>query len=174
MAESFHIQGSIEFLSSQSPRWTCDRFPWNHITSTTLQPLQRASKHKLRHASQLPSTLFPSSIYIAIPQLTMSTTPPCRICTRMQIRKPLWAQSGPSFLCLLCSHPFCSRHCSRLPSLAADICEINHETYYKRKWNKYPGKVFRSLEHRRMVLGEHAAVDEGTRMDDEFWMDLLK
>jgi len=25
-----------------------------------------------------------------------------------------------------------------------------------------------------MVLGEHAVVDERTRMDDEFWIDLLK
>jgi len=57
-------------------------------------------------------------------------------------------QVGGVALCLLCDRLYCERHKGKEDG----VCEINHMTYYRAHYS--PKRFFRTLEHRREVLGD--------------------
>lgn len=62
--------------------------------------------------------------------------------------------------CRLCKRAYCLPHKSTTEK-SADVCEINHTTYYL-KHNKVMNgwKIFRDLEQRREELGEKGVEEE--------------
>jgi hypothetical protein len=73
--------------------------------------------------------------------------PDCHICERMAETKSI-TQEGDAALCLLCDRLYCEKYKGK----EEGVCEINHLTYYRKHYG--PRRIFRSLEHRREVLGE--------------------
>jgi len=77
----------------------------------------------------------------------------CYVCIQMIEHKPQWAQDGPSKLCLLCDNLFCAKHKGK----DEGVCEINHETYYRRLDHRElhaPVEVFPTLEKWRERFGD--------------------
>lgn len=70
----------------------------------------------------------------------------CHICTSMAETK-VHDQVGDCAVCLLCDRPYCERHKGE----EMDVCEINHNTYYRRHYK--PGRIFPSMDNRRKALG---------------------
>lgn len=91
----------------------------------------------------------------------------CRVCGQMQERRA-WKQTGLSWICLLCSHPYCEAHKGK----EEGVCEINHTTYYQR--HDYPN-IYPSLQARERKLGkakmdlkeDGATLENGTLEENE-------
>ena len=71
----------------------------------------------------------------------------CHICVRMNRRKPAWKQITPSKMCILCVREYCSMHAAPGNEVRGhDVCEINHETYYRKHRHRWIEGVFATLE----------------------------
>lgn len=77
----------------------------------------------------------------------------CYVCIQVAQRQPQLPQYGPSKLCLLCDNLFCAKHKGK----DEGVCEINHETYYRRLDHRElhaPVEIFPTLEKLRERFGD--------------------
>lgn len=75
----------------------------------------------------------------------------CDICKRMLSRqRTVKYFKDPERVCILCNKIYCDGHKSKIYQ-ENDICEINHETYYRKHYQK-ENNIFSSLEHRTRIL----------------------
>jgi hypothetical protein len=72
----------------------------------------------------------------------------------MRLRKPDLKDNLPTLLCLLCNRPFCVDHKGEKDG----VCEINHETYYRKHpaAQKYLHRTYEDYErdYEEMMIDE--------------------
>lgn len=125
--------------------------------------------HWLSHASSCLSsgrvTLVYSLAHANTHQVyTFDSIGPCHIHDKMRSRKPDLKDKLPNQLCLLYDRPFCIDH----KGIENGICEINHETYYRR----HPAlqeNIYRTYEdwkkdHEQMVIDEASGIERQARV----------
>jgi len=73
----------------------------------------------------------------------------CNVCKKMLSRQrtPKYFKT-PERICILCNKTYCDAYKS---ALEENVCEINHETYYRKHFRK-KNNIFYSLEHRTQTI----------------------
>ncbi len=77
----------------------------------------------------------------------------------MHERKPAHCQKGPSKFCVLCRRFYCQIHrATKGPEADADVCEINHTTYYRNHRHSEEG-IFPTLESEQTAADAESEID---------------
>lgn len=83
----------------------------------------------------------------------------------MRTRRPSLVQEGPSITCILCCRLYCPTHAAINGTVNYEnVCEINHETYYKNHKYQSQAEIFPSLRARAEWYGTELENEGGRRV----------
>ncbi|OWT43074.1 hypothetical protein VFPPC_17750 [Pochonia chlamydosporia 170] len=86
----------------------------------------------------------------------------CHVCLSMRTRKPSHVQEGLSKTCILCCRLYCPNHAATNgPANDNNVCEINHQTYYRNHRQQSKADIFPSLSARAEFYGTELDVAGG-------------